>query len=105
MTEKTLRELISDKEKFMAYVESTVVTKDVRERFGIEEKSYKDSLGREVFWELNNDYNSRQYSIYPSESKFRVCYFTRDGYIGFSNENDGDCSEEEFFTLVNKNPK
>lgn len=103
MTEKMIRELISDKDKFMEYVMSTVVTKDVGKRFGFEEKSYKDELGREIFWELNDSYESRQYIIYPSkEADFKVAYFTSDGMIAFIKDDDDSCSEEKFFALVNK---
>ena len=103
MTEKMIRELIADKEKFMEHVMNTVAIEDIGERFGFKEKIHKDELGREVFWDLNDSYESRQYIIYPSkEADFKVAYFTSDGMIAFIKDNGEGCSEEEFFTLVNE---
>lgn len=103
MTEKMIRELIADKNKFMEYVMNTVITKDIGERFGFEEKSYKDELGREVFWELIDSEESRQYIIYPlKEADFKVAYFASDGMIAFIKDDGDSCSEEEFFTLINE---
>lgn len=103
MKEKLIRELIADKDEFMEHVMNTVVTQDIGERFGIEEKVFEDDLGREVFWEIGNTYTSRQYRIYPSrESNYYIIYFTSDGMVAFVDKNDEDCSEKEFFTLVNE---
>ena len=103
MTEKLIRELIADKDKFMEYAMSSVAIKNIGTRFGLEEKSYKDEIGREVFWELNGSYESRQYIIHPSkETDLKVAYFTSDGMIAFIKDNGEGCSEEEFFTLVNE---
>lgn len=95
MTEDSLKELITDKKKFMGYVESTIVKKENGIKYGLKEKSCKDELGREVFWEYNNSYYTRQYSIYPSKKlDVRVVYFTSDGVIKFVNT-DGECISKE----------
>lgn len=102
MTEVQLRELIKDKDKFISYVTGTMFKENARTKLGIPEKAYTDVLGREVLWELDNRYISRQYRIYPSkESNHCVIYFTRDNYIAFIDQNDEDCTEEDFFKLFN----
>ena len=63
----------------------------------------KDRLGREVFWELNDDFKTRQYTIYLFEdNECSVIYFPRYEEIIFGDENGEVCSEEVFFRLVNK---
>lgn len=102
MTEQLIRELIADKDNFMKYVRSTIVSEETEDHFGLKETTYKDELGREVFWELANSYQTRQYRLYPSKyHNYYIVYFTLDGMIAFMDENSEDCSEAEFFSWVN----
>lgn len=101
MTEAYLKELIADKKKFMKYVESTIVKKEDNVKFGLKEKSYKDKLGREVFWEYNESYGTRQYGIYPlKDLDVRVAYFTSDGAIEFVNKKGERMPKFMFWKLV-----
>lgn len=101
MNAQFLKELISDKEKFIDYVGTTVVTKETNVSGACENHIYKDSLGRIVIEDCNDYPMTRRYTVYPTlDETICIVFYVSDNKMTFVNADDKYCTQEAFFTLL-----